>query len=546
MLQINKRFFLIWFLGGVFSYLILGFLDNFYTSKNEFILISFVIHSVFTLLALLLMKREFQAKPIDMTIYVILAVALAIFLVSLINMALMFPELFDPSIYRIEPELWVQFLLGIVWAFPISLWIFSLVQRMNLRPTTIISFINDHLSGWLLASFFFFVYLLIGSIFNQPIFGYDDIFFDSDSFLWRTRFATENYHDLSMRPVHPFVTIIIRPLIAIISLFLKGNSFYATIVLVSLTGALCTFFVWYFVKYVTGHSLYATLIASLFGASSSQLVFGSLIETYIFLAAVALIFIILLLKDKPQYALVITGLTAFGITFLNFGQTVIAHIIVKRDVKQWIKYGLIVAVLLVPLSLLNNFIYPDEHPYFWEISSYGQEEKHAFTPNFQRANYLGRVIFLHSIVAPEPLITKDEIPFLKVWMFQTTLRREPMRIAQYEGWFASTIIYFWLAFMVLGGVLFLKNLSRRENGFSFAFILTIAFYFVLHMRYGRDVFLYSANWTYALVLFLALAWQELSSKRGFQVALLCFILLLLFNNSRLILFMLTASSQHTR
>lgn len=82
--------------------------------------------------------------------------------------------------------------------------------------------------------------------------------------------------------------------------------------------------------------------------------------------------------------------------------------------------------------------------------------------------------------------------------------------------------------------------------FPLTFIVTILFYFALHLRYGKDVFLYAANWTYAITLFLALAWQEFSKKRWFQFSLLGFVSLMLVNNTRLILFMLTAAFLHTR
>ena len=51
MLQINKRFLLAWLLGIPFSYFILGFLGNFYSSGIEFVPVSIVIHSIVTLFA---------------------------------------------------------------------------------------------------------------------------------------------------------------------------------------------------------------------------------------------------------------------------------------------------------------------------------------------------------------------------------------------------------------------------------------------------------------------------------------------------------------
>jgi hypothetical protein len=321
---------------------------------------------------------------------------------------------------------------------------------------------------------------------------------------------------------------------------------YGAFIITALTGALCVFLVWYFVKESSSNRLYALLIATLFGASASQLAFGSLIENYIFLAATALIFMVLLLKNSPMYALVIAGAAAFGITISNIAQTVIAHFMVKRNIPQLIKYGLIVGALIIPLNLLNNVIYPGAHPYLWAVDTLQYEEKNVFEPTLQRANFLGRVMLLHSFVSPDPLMLKEDIPFLKLWMFRAALKKAPLQIARYETDLGNALVAVWLGFVAVGGLLFLKNLFKQDNRFPFAFILITLFSFALHMRYGRDVFLYSANWTYAITLFLALAWRELSGRRWFQVSLLAFVALLMVNNSRLILLMLWASWMHIR
>lgn len=535
---------LAWLLGIPFSYLTLGFLNNFYSSLFEILLLTILVHSFTSLFIHYLIGRarlDFRSNPVETWIAIALFTGIAVFLGVLVNMASRFPTQFDVIFYSVEQKALIYFFAGLAVSFPASHWTLAWIRQKNIRSTRLFSFVDGHLGGLLLAALFFLVYFHLSSIFNQPIFRFDDIFFDTDSELWRWRFATEYYQDYYERTVHPYVLIIVRPLVWVISLFLNGNTLYATFALLALTGALCVYLVWYFVKETTGGWLYALLIASLFGASTSQLMFGSLIETYGFLGAVALIFIVLLLKDKPLYALVITGLAAFGITVSNIAQTFIAHLVVKRDIKQLIKYGLIVGALVVPLNLLSGYIYPDTHPYFWDLSPLQYEEKNVFPINIQRANYLARVVFLHSVVAPEPLLLKEDIPFLKVWMFRASMKKAPMQIASYETWFDSSVAFLWVVLILLGAALFLKNFSKQDQRFSFVFILTILFYFVLHLRYGRDVFLYSSNWTYAIILTLALAWRELSEKRWFHISLLAFIVLLLANNSRLILIMHTAS-----
>ena len=539
------RFAPAWLLGILFSYFTSGFLFNFYTTRYEALLLTFIIHSAVSPAIYRLLTKQKAGRTETGITFALFGVVLA-FTVFMFQTAAKFPSLFTPSFYLIPNNRMVSFILAIAASLPFSVWILIVIKNRKFDRTRFFQVIDENLSGLFLAAFFFSFYLIFASIFNQPVFDVDDIFFDADSNLWRWRFATENYRDYYWRSVHPFVLIIIRPLVSLISLFFKGNTLYATFVLTALTGALCVFLVWYFVKNVINNSLYALLIAAIFGASTAQLVYGSLIETYIFLAAAALIFLVLLLKDRSTFALVIAGLVAFGITISNFGQTVIAHLLVKRDFKAWVKYGLIVAALVIPITLLNNWAYPNSQPYFFDLSTYGSEGHNSFPPTVQRANYLGRVMLLHSFVAPQPLILEEEIPFLKVWMFRASIKKDPMRISQYENWFSTSVASIWFALILLGGSLFLKNLRKQDNRFSFAIILILLFNFALHMQYGKDVFLYATNWTYAITLFFALAWRELAEKRWFQVLLLVFLGLVLANNSQLFYTMLSTSALHIK
>jgi hypothetical protein len=319
-------------------------------------------------------------------------------------------------------------------------------------------------------------------------------------------------------------------------------------------GASCVFLTWYFVKRLNPNAVYALLIASILGGSAAHLVFGSLIETYIFLGAAQILFFVLLIptsralgagdgaENKSLFAYVLAGLATIGITLTNFIQTAIAFIVVKRDFKQWFIYCLLVGLLTFPLTLLNNFIYPNSSPYFFDLSSLNAEADNTFRPSVDRALALGRVMGFHSVVAPDPLILQEEIPFLKVWVFKA----DPLRVSEYETPLGLVTASFWLVLLILGGYLFLKNLRKENHSFATAFILIILFNFALHLRYGKDVFLYSINWTYAFVLFLALAWKELSNKRWFQTLLLVFLVLLLVNNSHLIFTMLSTSALHIK
>ncbi len=528
----NPRMFLAWILSVTFTFFVLGFLGNFYSTFFEIISLTLLIQLLAGLLIYRLLgkaKYLYSSQPWDLAIALALFLVLTAFALIMFGMANQFPSLFDAGYFIPKNGQLTPFIVGSVLAIPSLALGRKFVKQGSAKQTAAYHFMNEIVTGMLLAGFFFIVYLIIASIFNQPIFDVDDIFFDSDGLLWRTRFVTDSYRDYYWRSVHPFVLLIVRPLITLFAFFLKGDRLAAAFVLVAFTGALCVFLAWYFIKHTVGNSLYALLVASLLGASAAHLVFGSLIETYIFLAAVVMVFMVLLLRDKPLFALVITGTLAFGLTVTNFIQTAIAFIMVKRDFKQWLKYGLVVGALVIPLSLLNNFIYPNSQPYFFIPSNLTTEADNTFVPTIARGMAVLRVMFLHSIVAPDPLILDEEIPFLKVWIFKA----DPMRLSEYDTWFGKTLAFVWLGLLLLGGFLFLKNLKKEDNRFTFAFILILLFNFLLHLRYGKDVFLYSTNWTYAIILFLGLAWKELADKRWFQIVLLVFLALLLVNNSRL-------------
>jgi hypothetical protein len=547
--QLNKRFLFSWGLSILPVIALCGFLDNFYTSIPEMVLLALIFQTSITIPVYFLLDGvalRWQEKPLDMGIAFALLVAIIAFIIYMVGMAAGFPSLFDPSFYLLDSGRLAYFGLGLLLAFPFSLWFVSLLSGKNFGKAGLSNSLNQNLAGLIISSLFFWLYLILASIFSQPEFDVDDIFFDSDTLLWRRRFATEYITDYYWRPVHPFVLIIVRPLVWLVSLFLKGDTLYAAFVLNAFMGALCVFVVWYLVKRWSGNTPYAMLIASLFGASTAQLIFSSLIETYIYLAAVALIFILLLVTDKPLYMQVITGLVAFGITISNLAQTFIAHLFIKQDIKRIIIYGVIVMIFVVPLTLLNEVAYPESHPYFWDLSTYEGEGHNQFPPTLERANLFARVMFLHSFVAPEPLILQEEIPFLKVWMFRAAIKKDPMQISRYVTDFSRALVAVWVMFVALGGLLFLKNIRKQDNRFSLTFILILLFNFALHMRYGKDVFLYSVNWTYAIVLFLALAWKELADKRLFQISLLVFIALMMMNNSQLIHTMLTTSALHIK
>jgi hypothetical protein len=59
---------------------------------------------------------------------------------------------------------------------------------------------------------------------------------------------------------------------------------------------------------------------------------------------------------------------------------------------------------------------------------------------------------------------------------------------------------------------------------------SLAFNFLLHMFYGTELFLYASFWTYALILFVALALAGFAGRQWFETILAVFLIILMINN----------------
>jgi hypothetical protein len=532
-----------WVLSILASLPAIGFLGNLYPSWVGTLLLTLFLQLWFASFFTLMVKKGDQVRssqPLEFVLFLSLFGGLLLFALKMFGMLSQFPQLFDASYVLLENGQLVPFIASSLLSLSLLMWAAGYVKELH--QSRVGSFLAENGAGLLLASVFFALYLPMALTFNQPAYDVDDIFFDTDGLLWRTRFTTDMVQDYYQRSVHPFVLLLIRPMVTLVSFLMRGDKLASAYVMTAFAGALCVFLACTFVKQKTGSSLYAALIAALLGTSAAHLVFGSLLETYIFLAVLAIAFMVFLIKDRPFLVLVLTGLISFGITLSNLIPMAIAFIFVKRDFKGWVKYGLIVGMLGILLTLLNNVVYPNSQPYFFNPSTLTAEEGNTFSPTVARGLAVARVMFLHSIVAPDPLILEEEIPFLKVWIFKA----DPMRLSEYQTGFGTLLAVTWTGLCLLGGFLFLKNFKRQDQRFPLALLTILLFNFLLHMRYGKDLFLYSTNWTYALVLFLSIQWNELSAKRWFQIFLLSFIFLLLLNNFRLIQTMLATSAQHIK
>ena len=266
----SPRMFLAWTLSLFAALFALGFLSNFYSSFFEIILLTFFLHTLGGLLTYRLLgkaKALVSARRSDLAIGVTFFLVLTAFGLGMFGMSNQFPRLFDARYFLLEKDQWIPFLIGGLLTIPGLARSRKFVKQGDVERSASFLLMNENVTGALVAGFFFAVYLMLASIFNQPAFDVDDIFFDSDGLLWRTRFVTDAYRDYYWRAVHPFVLLIVRPLIWLVAMFLKGDRLAAAFVLTALAGGLCVFLAWKFVKHTSGNPFFAVLITSLLGAS---------------------------------------------------------------------------------------------------------------------------------------------------------------------------------------------------------------------------------------------------------------------------------------
>jgi hypothetical protein len=535
-----------WIFSLIGTFFCMGILANFHEGALQIIFLTIVLQIIATLAGFYIVGRitRFARENIhDLMIVCGVFVLIFTFVTLIFSFGRGFPTLFAPSLFIMKGNVFNLFWMTSIFCLPWHAWGLYKLRSTNLltrfKATEFYRFIDSNILGILLALSFFSIYLLIASILNRPVFDVDDIFFDADGMNWRNRLATGDVRDFYWRSIHPFVELLLKPPIELLAKFLNGDTWFAALLVVAFAGGLCVFLCWMFIREISGNATYAALVASLLGLSASHLVFGSLIETYIFLAAGILLFYLLLLKDKPFFMLVLAGLPALGITVTNFAQNMIAMFIFKPNFKLLFRYVLIVGVLFVQLSLLNNLLYPDSHPFIFVPSGLLAERQNIFPLTMLRVQALVRNFVFYNVVAPEPILYFGDIPFTQFRFFKPEIDK----LSSYDTLLQTFTSWFWLALLALAFISFWMHFKQNKHlKFIVALFGCILLNVMLHLRYGKELFLYSPNWTYALILLLGLAWSGFSKQRWFLTVLLIFLFFLAANDAVLLHTLVNVSS----
>ncbi len=537
-----------WLLGLAAAALATGFSSRFYPLPVQVFLLSLFWQWLFGALAFYALgraRRLARRRPTRFAAALALFLALIAFEAKIFLLNSQFPVVFEAGVFLLESAQLPAFFLAGLLSLPLLAWsLFRLQQpplAERLTQNRFVAFLRENFAGLTFAALFFYLYLLIGAVLNFPDFDVDDIFFDSDGFIWRFRLTTEAWRDFYWRSVHPLALILLKPSVNFLSLFLNGDLHFAAILLNALAGAACVFLAWMFLRGALADSLAALLIAALLGVSASHLLFGSLIETYIFLAAASLFGFVLAQRKNLSPALwALAGALTMGITLTNFAQTLLAFFSLKPNFKRAIRYGATVVSLTISLTLLGNVFYPNAAPYFFVPSTFLAERQNVRPVSRTRAVALVRAFAFNNFAAPEPLTSYKDVPFTQFRFY----RAEDGTLSRYATPLQALAEKIWLAFLLLSAFFFIRDFRSHPPGLTLALVGCVLFNWLLHLHYGKELFLYSPNWTYAVALLLGLAWKRPLRSAPFQFAFAALLALLMWNNAALFETILRLSVPH--
>jgi hypothetical protein len=353
-----------------------------------------------------------------------------------------------------------------------------------------------------------------------------------------------------MRGPHPFAYFILRPFGWLLNL-VTSDPRLSAILLNTFVGALCVFMAWVFIKQKSQNSIYALLIASLLGLSTSHFFFGSVIESYIFSAAALIGFVLTLQNNRGTlFAPVMMSVITFGITLTNFVQNIIGFAVdqlpnasQKAAIKSYFVKVFQFTALAFSLGIIISIIHAAWYPssrLFFQLSDAKIEGDFSLSifqePQWKiigRIVLLIRTILLYTVIAPKPYVFGAEVGAWLPYFNFFKVTPELYSYSSYTG-MGNILVFAWAVLLLMSGIFFLWNLFRsRKADLSLAFALSLLFNFILHFSYGFEPFLYSPDWAYALIFFVGLSLAPLAGNRIFQGILLVFLILLAYNQIQL-------------
>ena len=412
-----------------------------------------------------------------------------------------------------------------------------ILSKINLKL-----FFLQYGSGIPLAIIFSVVYSLIGMTLNMAGIETVDNFLDADNSTWVQRIAGPSGYSYEMRGPHPFAFLIFRPMGWLFNIF-TGNYVLSAILLNAIAGGVCVFLVWVYVRRRAGDPTYALLFAGLIGLTTTHLFFGSVVESYIFSAASLIVFFVLLqMESAPLGLLVASSLVTFGITLTNFIQSIIGYVIQRPRFRDIIRFAGLAGSIGIILSLVHSALYPSARLFFL-LSGVRAEEEFTVSlfsdPSWKiigRIVLLVRTILLYTVIAPKPYVFTREVGGIFPRFNFFKIVPGTFSFSSYDA-VGKLLVLIWVVVLLGSLFVFVRDfVKHRKFDIRSALLACLFFNFFLHLFYGYEPFLYSADWAYALILFAAISLVSQAKNPVFKLGMLIFLIVLAYHQLQFIKF----------
>jgi len=525
------------------SYVLTSYFLTIYKSTVSTIFISIIFQTIGLAVVHIIHQMDMAQRSNDQVdifpIFILLIVAALP--ISAIYISLQSPGLFDQNLLLMNNTNFKLFFSLFIISTPLSLWVSRTANQRGvtkaIKGSLIWEKINSNSPGIALALLFFIAYFVFAQSVNFPGHYTRDQYFEADISDWITNFTTTPTADMkAVRAVHPSVMVFLKPLIFTLSIPLAGSQLQATFLLNALAGACGVFFIWAIVQQRTNQTSYALIAASMLGASTSHLLFSTMLETYIYSSLALIFYAYLIQNERTTLSIMVpAGVIIFGITVTNFAQACILYFIHTFSIKNILKFIAAVIAITLTLNILQTIWYKNSQRLtIHNLTSEQKYQSKIFGESWQargQVNLVTRTVLLYGMIAPQPYILTDELgtPFPNFRTFKIGFSE--MFVAGYKGIGDITAKY-WLLVFLFATVMFVINFIKipKQHMFQLGLAFCIAFNFLLHLLYGDDPMLYTPNWTYALVLFTTISLETWAAKRWLQRALLALVATMIYIN----------------
>ncbi len=342
------------------------------------------------------------------------------------------------------------------------------------------------------------------------------------------------YHPLFLLLLNP-LGFALRGLLRLLNV--EGAGRVAAILLCSAAGGVAVGLFGTFMRRLALAPRRAALWSLVFGLSASQLVFASLPESWVFSGlALLVLFTLGTRPEPPRDGLVLAGAAAFGMAVTNLPATALvrARWLVAERRPGPILFGLarhlsLVLALTALLSTLQFVLYPGAEP-FYRLRPLARDDRLSFVQTtspsalVERTRELAGHMLFFNLTAPRLLVTETgtertivDFPDARLGILR------PAGVA--HG-------LLWLALLALAAF----GLAQTRDPLVLALALWFASQVLLHFVFGTSLFLYSCQWTFAVIALAAVGVERrVGATRAIDGALVALVGLQAWANTAFLL-----------